>query len=65
MEYRRLARRDKSLGTLAWVMVTYGSQVDIDAAADMIKFAYDNGVNFLTTPRAMPAVSRKKSWALR
>jgi voltage-dependent potassium channel beta subunit len=26
--------------------VTYGSQVDVDAAAEMIKVAYDRGVNF-------------------
>lgn len=47
MEYRKLGSAGIKVSALSlgsWV--TYGSQVDIDAAADMIKFAYDNGVNF-------------------
>jgi len=47
MEYRRLGSAGIQVSVLSlgsWV--TYGSQVDIDAAADMIKLAYDNGINF-------------------
>lgn len=47
MEYRKLGSAGIKVSVLSlgsWV--TYGPQVDIDASADMIKFAYDNGVNF-------------------
>jgi voltage-dependent potassium channel beta subunit len=47
MFYRRLGSAGIKVSVLSlgsWV--TYGSQVDIDAAADMIKLAYDNGINF-------------------
>ncbi len=47
MEYRRLGSAGIKVSALSlgsWV--TYGSQVDIDAAAAMIKAAYDAGVNF-------------------
>ncbi|HAE21645.1 MAG TPA: aldo/keto reductase [Spirochaetaceae bacterium] len=47
MEYRRLGSAGIQLSALSlgsWV--TYGKQVDIDAAADSMKAAYDQGVNF-------------------
>lgn len=47
MLYRRLGSAGIKVSLLSlgsWV--TYGAQVDIDAAADMIKLAYDNGINF-------------------
>ncbi|AEJ18965.1 potassium channel beta subunit family protein [Gracilinema caldarium] len=47
MEYRRLGSAGVKVSALSlgsWV--TYGSQVDIDAAAAMLKAAYDQGVNF-------------------
>ncbi|MCA1951389.1 MAG: aldo/keto reductase [Treponema sp.] len=47
MEYRRLGSAGVKVSALSlgsWV--TYGSQVDVDAAAAMLKAAYDNGVNF-------------------
>ena len=47
MEYRRLGSAGIKVSALSlgsWV--TYGEQVDIDAAADMIKTAFDAGVNF-------------------
>lgn len=47
MEYRRLGSAGVKVSALSlgsWV--TYGSQVDIDAAAAMLRAAYDQGVNF-------------------
>lgn len=47
MEYRRLGSAGIKVSVLSlgsWV--TYGSQVDVDAASEMIKLAYDNGINF-------------------
>ncbi|MFQ3546818.1 MAG: aldo/keto reductase [Termitinemataceae bacterium] len=47
MEYRRLGSAGVKVSALSlgsWV--TYGSQVDIDLAAAMLKTAYDRGVNF-------------------
>ena len=47
MEYRRLGNSGIKTSVLSlgsWV--TYGNQVDIDAAANSIKTAYDAGVNF-------------------
>ncbi|MEW6549970.1 MAG: aldo/keto reductase [Spirochaetota bacterium] len=47
MHYRRLGSAGVKVSLLSlgsWV--TYGSQVDVDAAAEMIKLAYDRGVNF-------------------
>lgn len=47
MEYRRLGSAGIKVSALSlgsWV--TYGNQVDVDAAAAMIKAAYDRGVNF-------------------
>uniref|UniRef100_A0A7C3EDN6 Aldo/keto reductase n=1 Tax=Gracilinema caldarium TaxID=215591 RepID=A0A7C3EDN6_9SPIR len=47
MEYRRLGSAGVKVSALSlgsWV--TYGSQVDIDASAAMLKAAYDQGVNF-------------------
>jgi voltage-dependent potassium channel beta subunit len=47
MEYRRLGSAGVKVSALSlgsWV--TYGAQVDIDAAAAMLKAAYDQGVNF-------------------
>jgi len=47
MEYRRLGSAGVKVSALSlgsWV--TYGSQVDVDSAAAMLKAAYDQGVNF-------------------
>jgi voltage-dependent potassium channel beta subunit len=47
MLYRRLGSAGIKVSVLSlgsWV--TYGSQVDVDAATQMIKYAYDHGINF-------------------
>lgn len=47
MLYRRLGSAGIKVSVLSlgsWV--TYGSQVDIDAATDMIRYAWEHGVNF-------------------
>ena len=47
MEYRKLGSAGIKVSVLSlgsWV--TYGPQVDVDASAEMIKLAYDNGINF-------------------
>jgi len=53
MLYRRLGSAGIKVSVLSlgsWI--TYGSQVDIDAAADMIKLAYDHGINFFDNAEA-------------
>jgi voltage-dependent potassium channel beta subunit len=53
MEYRRLGNSGIKTSVLSigsWV--TYGKQVDIDAAAASIKTAYDAGVNFFDNAEA-------------
>lgn len=53
MEYRRLGSAGVKVSVLSlgsWV--TYGSQVDVDAAVNMLKVAYDNGVNFFDNAEA-------------
>ena len=53
MEYRRLGSAGVKVSALSlgsWV--TYGSQVDIDASAAMLKAAYDQGVNFFDNAEA-------------
>lgn len=47
MLYRRLGSAGIKVSVLSlgsWV--TYGSQVDIDAATDMIRYAWEHGINF-------------------
>jgi voltage-dependent potassium channel beta subunit len=53
MEYRRLGSAGIKVSVFSlgsWV--TYGSQIDIDAAAASIKAAYDEGVNFFDNAEA-------------
>ncbi|MBN1520206.1 MAG: aldo/keto reductase [Spirochaetales bacterium] len=53
MEYRRLGQAGVKVSALSlgsWV--TYGKQVDIDAAAASMKAAYDRGVNFFDNAEA-------------
>lgn len=47
MEYRRLGRSGLQVSEFSFgSWVTFGKQVDIDAAASIMAIAYDNGVNF-------------------
>ncbi len=53
MIYRRLGSAGIKLSVFSlgsWI--TYGPQVDIDASAEMLKLAYDNGVNFFDNAQA-------------
>lgn len=56
MEYRRLGSAGIKVSALSlgsWI--TYGSQVDVDAAAALIKTAYDLGVNFFDNAESYSA----------
>ena len=47
MEYRRLGAAGLKLSVFSFgSWVTYGKQIDVDAAADCMKAAWDTGVNF-------------------
>ena len=53
MRYRRLGRtglRVSELSLGSWV--TYHTQVDVNAAAEMIAAAFDAGINFLDNAEA-------------
>jgi len=72
MEYRRMGRAGLKLSALSlgsWV--TYGRQVDVDAAAACMKAGYDEGVNFFDnaevyeagrSEEVMGAALRKLGW---
>ena len=72
MEYRRLGSAGLKVSVLSlgsWV--TYGRQVDVDAAAACMKAAFDEGVNFFDNAEAyeagkseevMGAALRKLGW---
>ncbi len=56
MEYRRMGSAGLKLSQLSlgsWV--TYGTQVDVDAAAACMKAAYDEGVNFFDNAESYEA----------
>jgi Predicted oxidoreductases (related to aryl-alcohol dehydrogenases) len=60
MQYRKLGKSGLKVSALSlgsWV--TFGKQVDVGLAKDMIKTAFDLGINFLTMPRATKRVSLK------
>ena len=47
MEYRSLGNSGLKVSALSFgAWVTFGSQVDVDAAAEMMRIAFDAGVNF-------------------
>ncbi len=53
MEYRNLGKSGLKVSALSYgSWVTFGSQVDVDAAAEMMKIAYDAGVNFFDNAEA-------------
>jgi voltage-dependent potassium channel beta subunit len=56
MEYRRLGNAGLKVSALSlgsWV--TYGPQVNVDSAAEIMKAAYDGGVNFFDNAEAYAA----------
>lgn len=47
MEYRRLGNSGLKVSVLSYgSWVTFSNQADVDAAVEMMAYAYDNGVNF-------------------
>ncbi len=72
MEYRRLGRSGLKLSALSFgSWVTFGYQLDEDAASDLMRVAYDLGVNFFDnaevyadgeSERIMGAALRKLEW---
>ncbi|NIM96012.1 MAG: voltage-dependent potassium channel subunit beta [Anaerolineales bacterium] len=47
MEYRRIGKSGLQVSALSFgAWVTFGTQVDVDLAVDLMKTAYDAGVNF-------------------
>ncbi len=53
MEYRNLGRSGLKVSALSYgSWVTFGTQVDVNAAAEMMKIAYDAGVNFFDNAEA-------------
>ncbi len=56
MEYRRLGKAGVQVSALSlgsWV--TFGQQISDDVAADLMKTAYDQGVNFFDNAEAYAA----------
>ena len=73
MEYRRLGKAGVQVSALSlgsWV--TFGQQISDDVAADLMRTAYDNGVNFFDNAEAYAAgrsetvmgnILRKMAWS--
>ncbi len=56
MEYRNLGKSGLKVSALSYgSWVTFGTQVDVDAAVEMMKIAYDAGVNFFDNAEAYAA----------
>ena len=54
MEYRRLGKSGLKVSEFSFgAWVTFGKQVDVDAAAKLIGTAYDAGVNFFDKRRRL------------
>ncbi len=72
MEYRRLGKSGLKVSALSFgSWVTFSTQADVDLAADMMKAAYDAGVNFFDNAEAyahgkseeiMGKVFKKMGW---
>ena len=53
MEYRNLGRSGLKVSALSYgSWITFGTQIDVDAAAQMMKIAFDAGVNFFDNAEA-------------
>ncbi|MCA9922662.1 MAG: aldo/keto reductase, partial [Anaerolineales bacterium] len=73
MEYRRLGKSGLKVSELSFgSWVTFGNQVDIDKAAEIMKTAYDNGINFFDNAEiyahgqselVMGAALKKLNWS--
>jgi voltage-dependent potassium channel beta subunit len=72
MEYRSLGNSGLKVSALSFgAWVTFGSQVDVDAAVDMMRIAFDAGVNFFDNAEVyadgvaeeiMGAALKKSGW---
>ncbi len=63
MNYRHLGKHGLKISELSlgsWV--TYKNQVDVEKSKELIKAAFDLGVNFLTTPKDIWPAVQKQSW---
>ena len=73
MEYRRLGKSGLKVSELSFgSWVTFGNQVDIDKAVEIMKTAYDNGINFFDNAEiyahgqselVMGAALKKLNWS--
>ena len=60
MEYRRLGKSGLQVSALSlgsWL--TFGKQIGDDTAEDLMKLAYDKGVNFSIMQKLMPMENPK------
>ena len=58
MQYRRLGSTGLPISALSFgAWVTFGDQIPRDEARNLVAAAWDHGVNFSTTPRAMPTAA--------
>lgn len=72
MEYRRMGKTGLQLSELSFgSWVTFGSQIDNKVSEDLMKYAYDNGVNFFDnaevyasgkSEEVMGAILQKMQW---
>jgi voltage-dependent potassium channel beta subunit len=73
MEYRRLGKAGVKVSALSFgSWVTFGQQIGDDVAADLMKTAYENGINFFDNAEAyaggrseavMGAILKKMDWS--
>jgi len=53
MEYRRMGKTGLQLSALSFgTWVTFGNQIDNNASENLLKLAYDQGINFFDNAEA-------------
>ena len=61
MEYRRLGKSGLQVSVLSFgSWVTFGNQISDKTAENLMKIAYESGVNFLIMPKRMQMANQ--SW---
>jgi aryl-alcohol dehydrogenase-like predicted oxidoreductase len=62
MKYRPLGKSGAQVSELSFgAWVTFGRQADVDLAAELLKTAYDAGVNFFLIMQKSMSAARWKS----
>jgi len=63
MKYRNLGKSGLKVSEFSYgSWVTFSFQLDTALATEMLKIAYDSGVNFFDMQKPMPVVKQRLLW---